>query len=185
MMLGIASLGALFGLESCFGLVVWHQTTQPWALLLLTGLVEGLAFALSEELLFRGFLINLWVETSGWRWAIFWSALIFAISHFIRPIEALIASWPQFPGLLLMGFILGSARYWLKDRLGLGIGLHGSWIWGIYVLNVGGLVTYTGKIDPLWTGLNGNPLAGLLGLIFLGLIWGTVRLLTKTLAANA
>jgi uncharacterized protein len=43
-------------------------------------------------------------------------------------------------------------------------------VFGYYVVNVGNLITYTGRVPAWITGLNNNPLAGCMGLIFLGAI---------------
>lgn len=53
---------------------------------------------LSEELFFRGFLINFWRNSVGVRRAILFSALIFSILHFYVL---------QFPQVLISGAILG------------------------------------------------------------------------------
>ncbi|MEO1619646.1 MAG: type II CAAX endopeptidase family protein [Cyanobacteria bacterium J06632_3] len=54
--------------------------------------------------------------------------------------------------------------------LGYPIGLHAGLIWGYYIVNVGGLIEYTGRAPTWITGIDNNPLAGLLGVILLGLI---------------
>jgi hypothetical protein len=46
-------------------------------------------------------------------------------------------------------------------------------VWGYYVVNVGELVTYTQTVSPAITGIYGNPIAGVMGWLFLlGLILG-------------
>jgi len=57
-----------------------------------------------------------------------------------------------------------------QGRLGLPIGLHGGLVCGYYVVNVGNLVAYSGQVPEWVTGLNSNPLAGVMGLVFLGAI---------------
>ncbi len=178
---GLGGLAVLFSLEALWGWLVFtpEKLLGPTGIeIMLTGVGVGLAVAGIEELLFRGFLINIWLTPYGKLGALWTSALIFAIAHFLKPLEAILASWPQFPGLIIMGLLLGGARFWTGDRLGLGMGLHGGWVAGIYWVNVGGLISYTGAISSLWTGINGNPLASLLGLFFLGLTAIIVRLLT-------
>lgn len=54
--------------------------------------------------------------------------------------------------------------------LGYPIGLHAGLIWGYYIVNVGGLSEYTGRVPEWVTGIDKNPLAGLMGLILLGAI---------------
>ena len=77
--------------------------------------------------------------------------------------------------------VLGMALVWARrsptglpgkrlSRLGYPIGLHAGLIWGYYIVNVGGLSEYTGQAPEWVTGIDRNPLAGLLGVILLGLI---------------
>ncbi|NJO93439.1 MAG: LPXTG cell wall anchor domain-containing protein, partial [Hydrococcus sp. RM1_1_31] len=56
------------------------------------------------------------------------------------------------------------------DRLGICIGIHGGLVWGYYILNVGRLLDYTGKVSPWITGVDNNPIAGMMGLVFLGIL---------------
>jgi hypothetical protein len=56
------------------------------------------------------------------------------------------------------------------QHLGITIGIHGGLVWGYYILNVGQLVIYTGTVPPWITGIDGNPIAGLMGLFFLGIL---------------
>jgi uncharacterized protein len=57
-----------------------------------------------------------------------------------------------------------------KDRLGLSIGFHTGIVWGYYIINVGELVRYSGSVPDWVTGINGNPLAGAIGLLFLSVL---------------
>jgi uncharacterized protein len=69
--------------------------------------------------------------------------------------------------LLLLSLTCIWAKRLCQGRLGLSIGIHAGLIWGWYVVNVGKLIEYTGKV-PVWvTGINDNPLAGVVGLSFL------------------
>ncbi|MEO0769095.1 MAG: type II CAAX endopeptidase family protein [Cyanobacteria bacterium J06649_4] len=56
------------------------------------------------------------------------------------------------------------------SSLGYPIGLHAGLIWGYYIVNVGGISEYTGRAPEWVTGIDNNPLAGLLGLILLSLM---------------
>jgi hypothetical protein len=50
------------------------------------------------------------------------------------------------------------------------MGLHGGLVWGYYILNVGELVKYS-DIVPTWiTGIDHNPLAGIMGIFFLSIL---------------
>jgi hypothetical protein len=57
-----------------------------------------------------------------------------------------------------------------KNRLGLSIGLHAGLVWGYYIINIGELVRYSGSVPDWVTGVNGNPLAGAIGLLFLSVL---------------
>ena len=69
-----------------------------------------------------------------------------------------------------MGLILVWAKGRTQNRLGLSIGLHSGLVWSYYILNVGKQIEYTGQAPTWVTGIDGNPMAGILGLIFLGLL---------------
>jgi len=79
-------------------------------------------------------------------------------------------TWPQFPGLLLLGLILIWGKRRCQNRLGLSIGLHAGLVWGYYIINIGELVRYSGSVPDWVTGINGNPLAGAIGLLFLSVL---------------
>jgi LPXTG-motif cell wall-anchored protein len=48
------------------------------------------------------------------------------------------------------------------------MGLHAGLVWGYYILNVGQLVQYSNQVSPWITGVDRNPIAGVMGLLFLG-----------------
>jgi LPXTG-motif cell wall-anchored protein len=54
--------------------------------------------------------------------------------------------------------------------LGKSIGLHAGLIWAYYILNVGQLIKYTGTVPDWLTGIDKNPLAGVMGLLFLTIL---------------
>lgn len=149
---------------------------QPPALSMLTlvleGLLVGLAVGFAEELLFRGWLLNELKQDYPFPMATGINAIIFASLHFIKPWQEIIRTFPQFPGLILLGLVLVWARKARQGRLGLSIGLHGGLVWGYYIIDVGDLFVPTEAVSPWITGVDGNPLAGLMGLLFLlGLAW--------------
>ncbi len=160
------SLFAMFLVQGLLGWVVWRSSTIPLPLLMLQGLLTGLGTGLGEELIFRGWLLTE-LERDYRRSVSLWAcAVTFAVLHFIRPLNEVIHTSPQFIGLVLLGLMLVWAKR-ATGRLGLSIGLHGGLVWGYYVVNVGNLVEYTRRV-PVWvTGINNNPLAGLIGLLFL------------------
>ena len=60
--------------------------------------------------------------------------------------------------------------YYRQELLGLPIGIHAGFVWGYYIINVGGLVKYSSLVGEWVVGINGNPLAGVMGWFFLGAI---------------
>jgi uncharacterized protein len=137
----------------------------------LVGALAATAVGWSEEVLFRGWLLR--ELEQGWSPAVALGATsaIFAIAHFIKPLDAMLALLPQLIGLLLLGLVLGWARCIPvgagKTGLGHPVGLHGGLVWGYYLLEVGKLLRPTGAVPAWVTGVDGNPLAGLLGLTLL------------------
>ena len=137
----------------------------------LVGALAATAVGWSEEVLFRGWLLR--ELEQGWSPPVALGAtgLIFAIAHFIKPLDAILALLPQLAGLLLLGLVLGWARRIVvapgKTGLGHPVGLHAGLVWGYYLLEVGNLLRPTGAVPAWVTGLDGNPLAGLLGLTLL------------------
>jgi LPXTG-motif cell wall-anchored protein len=160
------SLFAMFLVQGLLSWVEWRSPSIPLPLLMLQGLLTGLGTGLGEELIFRGWLLNE-LERDYRRSVSLWAcAVTFAVLHFIRPLNEVIHTSPQFIGLVLLGLMLVWAKR-ATGRLGLPIGLHGGLVWGYYVVNVGNLVDYTRRV-PIWvTGINNNPLAGIIGLLFL------------------
>lgn len=176
--LGLLGLLGMFGLEGGFGWLVWRPTA-----ILLRVIPEGLAIALgigfAEELLFRGWLLDELERDYRPQAALWICAFFFACLHFIKPIAVILQSWPQFFGLLLLGFTLVWAKRLRRGRLGLAIGLHAGLVWGTYMINVANLVSYSGQVPSWITGVDQNPLAGLMGLVFLGSLGLSLRKLTQ------
>lgn len=132
----------------------------------------SLWISLTEELVFRGFLVNqLQQDYSPWVTATI-SSLIFAVLHLVWEGKENI---PSLPGLWLMGMVLVLARWADDGSLGLAWGLHTGWVWGIASLDTAQVAVQTGK-GPQWmTGNPGQPLAGLMTILLLlataALIW--------------
>lgn len=167
--LGLLSLLSLFGLEGGLGWLIWKESAslpqvavEGWAI--------ALGFGFAEELLFRGWLLDELEQDYRPQAALWICSVLFALLHFIKPIGAILQSWPQFFGLLLLGLTLVWAKRLCQGRLGLAIGLHAGLVWGIYIINVADLVSYSGRVPAWVTGIDQNPLAGLMGLLFLGCI---------------
>lgn len=165
--MGFCSLLFLFVLMNGLGWATWRSPAVPIPRLLLEGLGVGLGYGLAEETVFRGWLLDELERDYAPRTALWVNALTFAVLHFIRPLNEVVATAPQFFGLVLLGLLL----VWAKrqtGRLGLSIGLHGGMVWGYYLVNVGALIRYTGQAPEWMTGINQNPLAGVLGFLCLG-----------------
>lgn len=168
---GLGLIATLFGAEVLLAWASLHP--KPLMAIVLEGFVVGLGVGFAEELLFRGWLLTELQISLSRPYAIFWSSVIFAIAHFIKPPSEILRTSPQFLGLLLLGLILGSVRYFSITRrsftsLGLPIGLHAGLLWGYYIVDVGDLVRPSGHVSEWVTGIHGNPLSGALGVAILG-----------------
>ncbi|MGD1898062.1 MAG: CPBP family intramembrane glutamic endopeptidase [Phormidesmis sp.] len=177
LLIGVLGVFALFGVETLLG---WASPTAPsprFVRFVVEGLLMALAVGFAEEMLFRGWVLAELESGYSSTAALIMNAVFFATTHFIKPWSEILRTLPQFFGLVL----LGGALVWARrsptglprkklTRLGYPIGLHAGLIWGYYIVNVGGLSEYTGRAPEWITGVDSNPLAGLLGLILLGLI---------------
>lgn len=165
--LGIGATGLLllFGLQTLFGWVRWKaQNWRSIATAIATSLLIGVAIALIEELVFRGFVFGQLLQAYDFWTSAIASSLIFAILHLIWEGTENI---PQLPGLSLMGVVLCLAVSFKSGQpvLGLAWGLHAGWIWAMASLDAA--VEYTGRAPDWLTGLENKPLAGFMGLGFL------------------
>ena len=187
MLIGMLGVFALFGLQTLLG---WAEPTAPsprFGRFVVEGLVMALAVGFAEEMLFRGWLLSELEENYGSKAALWMCALFFAAMHFIKPWPEIVRTLPQFLGLVVLGMALVWARRSptgrpvasvthsaklsrAKPRLGYPIGLHAGLIYGYYLVNVGGLSEYTNEVPEWVTGIDSNPLAGLLGLVLLSAI---------------
>jgi len=172
--LGILSLIIVFTGQWALGWVEWQTSLggndsltpnrQPLRQVWLPILLLGLWISFTEELVFRGFLLNqLQQDYSIWVAAAI-SSIIFALLHLVWDQQDTI---PQLPGLGLMGMVLVLARWVDSGSLGLAWGLHAAWIWGLTCLDSTQLMVYTGKGPPWMTGLGKKPLAGGAGILCL------------------
>ncbi|MDB9527550.1 type II CAAX endopeptidase family protein [Oscillatoria sp. CS-180] len=175
----IGALGVLilYGLQMALGWGVW---VSPVASNLLPNCVEGLlvgmGVGLVEELIFRGWLLFEIEKDFSTEAALVINAGIFAIAHYIRPLSVILATWPQFVGLFLLGMALVWARriptkhnqqFSPVTTLGPAAGLHGGLVFAYYQFDVNDLVVSTHRVPAWLTGIDDNPLAGLLGLALL------------------
>jgi len=168
LILGLSSVVILFCLEGWLGWLVWQNPPANFSKIVLESLAVGLAIGLAEELLFRGWLLTELQQDYSFNLATWVDAVIFAGAHFIKPLEAIKHTLPQFPALLFLGLTQVWGKQWRRGRLGLPIGLHSGLVCCYYIVNVGNLVNYTGKIPDWVTGVNKNPLQGVMGILFMG-----------------
>lgn len=161
--IGLISVLILFGLEGLLGFLVWQQPKAFLLKVVLEGSLTGLGIGFAEELLFRGWLLDELQRDYSLRIALWASAIIYGVSHFIKPLEAIIHTLPQLPALVLLGLTQVWGKRSRRGRLGLPIGLHGGIVWAYYIINIGGLIKYTNRVPDWVTGVNNNPLMGVMG----------------------
>lgn len=133
---------------------------------ILPGLLLGLGVGFAEELLFRGWLLTELERDYSPNRSLWISTTIFTVCHFLSW-DAIFYRWTQFWGLLLLGRNLVLARRLTEGRLALPIGFHGGLVWVHAVVDMGRLFLGLEVVPSVITGIRGNPLAGLLGLLFL------------------
>lgn len=172
---GIITVLSLFGLEKWFGWLVWQRPTVFLPQVILEGLLVALCLGFAEELLFRGWLLDELQRDYRPRAALWVDAFLYAVLHFIKPPAEILRTLPGFPALLLLGLTFVWAKRSYRNRLGLPIGLHAGLFWGYYIINVGQLVEYSHKVPNWITGVDRNPLAGIMGLLFLSFIAFWIR----------
>ncbi len=184
--IGLFSLFALFILEIFLGWVVWQSPSEKLLQFIFEGLLVSVGIGFAEELLFRGWLLDE-LERNYQPKVVLWvSSIVYAVLHFIKPLEEILRTWLQFPGLVLLGLIfvlakrssgkkLDKAMNKKQELLGLPIGIHSGLVWGYYIINVGGLVKYSEEVGEWLVGIDGNPLAGVMGMLFLGVMSLSIR----------
>jgi len=164
--IGIAILGLfiLYGLLKTLGWLVWDSQRIPSLMAaLLPTLGVALWISTTEELIFRGFLLNQLQRDYSLAIAAIIASVIFAVLHLVWDgKEAL----PQIPGLWLLGMVLVLARWLDGGSLGLAIGLHAGWVWGIASLDTAEILHYP-ESNLAWITGNGKPLAGVFGILLL------------------
>ncbi|GCA83884.1 hypothetical protein MiHa_01853 [Microcystis aeruginosa NIES-2522] len=168
--IGLFFTFSLFLFQGFLGWLNFLPANPQISKIILEGFLVALAVGFAEELLFRGWLLGELEKDYRPAIALVISALIFALAHFIKPLAEIIRTFPQFPALVLLGLILGSAKRACGGSLGKSIGLHTGLIWAYYILNVGQLIKYTGTVPDWLTGIDKNPLAGVMGLLFLTIL---------------
>ncbi|HEY9632426.1 MAG TPA: type II CAAX endopeptidase family protein [Coleofasciculaceae cyanobacterium] len=163
--LSILSLIFIFIGQWALGWIEWHSKNwQRLGQVVIPVLLLGLWIGVTEELIFRGFLLNELQQDYSIGVAAAISSVIFALLHLIWEQQDTL---PQLPGLWLMGMVLVLARWVDSGSLGLAVGLHAGWIWGLTCLDSAELISYTGKGSTWMTGLGQKPLAGGAGIFCL------------------
>ncbi len=168
--IGYFSGKLLYVVQAIFGWVIIQSPSSNTLKLVIEGLISALGIGLAEELVFRGWVLTELQRDYSKNTALLVSSGIFAVAHFIKPISEIIRTFVTFPALFILGLTLVWAKGRTQNRLGLSIGLHSGLVWIYYILNVGEQIEYTGKVPDWVTGIDGNPIAGILGVIFLGIL---------------
>ncbi|NET52266.1 MAG: CPBP family intramembrane metalloprotease, partial [Merismopedia sp. SIO2A8] len=141
LILGLLSLFLLFVVQAILGWVRWYPFSFapviPQFRVVLEGFLVSIGVAFGEEMVFRGWLLDEIDRDYGPRIALWGTSVLFAGLHFIRPLAEVIRTFPQFPGLVLLGLMLVWAKRSHQNRLGISIGLHGGLVWGYYIVTVG------------------------------------------------
>jgi uncharacterized protein len=165
--LSIATSGAIFCLESWLGLLRWNwHNLRLFLPIILPIFALSLAVSTIEELVFRGYAMNILQPDFTYYLAAIVSSLIFALLHLIWERRSTI---PQLPGLWLMGMVLVGATWLDRGNLGLAIGMHTGWIWFLSCLDGAELITYNQNDRQLLTGIDRQPLAGAAGILCLSI----------------
>ena len=167
LVIGISLTFSLFLLQGAVGWLTWQENALPVWQLIAEGALTGIGVAIAEESLFRGWLFNELQRDYSLTIALWVNAIIFAIAHFLKPLNVILETFPEFPGLVMLGLVLVWARRKTQGRLGLAMGLHGGLVWAYYIINVGELISYSDRASPVITGLDGNPVSGIMGWLFL------------------
>jgi membrane protease YdiL (CAAX protease family) len=170
LLIGFTFTWLLFTVESLLGWVRFQSPTMAFPRLILEGFMSAIAIGFAEELFFRGWLLSELERDFSLSTSAFLSSLMFAIAHFIKPLSEIIRTMVTFPALLLLGYTLVVAKRSHHNLLGISIGLHSGLVWGYYVLNVGEMITYLDRVPQWITGIDKNPIAGIMGLVFLSIL---------------
>ncbi len=177
LVIGTLSVILMAAIQSAFGWLVWVNPVSSLQLMRvgLEGLLVAIAVGIGEELVFRGWLLDELERDYSLMISLWASSATFAVLHFIKPWSEVVRTFPQFPGLIVLGLLLVWTKRLHQGRLGAAVGLHGGLVWGYYLIQVGQLVRYQQTAPELWSGVDQNPLAGGLGLLMLGALAGATR----------
>lgn len=177
LILGLTVCLSIFVIQGLLGWLNWQPPGDNLVKIALEALLIGIAIGFAEELLFRGWLLDELERDYHPIKAMWLNAIIFALLHFLKPPAEIIRTLPQLPALIALGLILVQTKRSQQQRLGMAIGIHGGLVSGYYLLNVGKLINYTNVVPDWVTGIDGNPLAGLMGWCGLGILgWLILRI---------
>ncbi|MDX2240927.1 MAG: type II CAAX endopeptidase family protein [Leptolyngbyaceae cyanobacterium bins.302] len=172
MAIALLGLTLLFSLQQWQGWSHWQiAAIKPLGIAILPSFLIGLWVSGTEELVFRGFVLNQLLFGLPWWGAAIVSSVIFALLHLVWEQQETI---PQLPGLWLMGMVLVLARWADDGILGLAIGLHGGWVGGMISLDSVQFIEYGDRAPTWFTGIGNKPLAGLGGILLMALTGGVV-----------
>lgn len=162
--IGFSFCSGLFITQALLGWLTISNSEEFILKIIIEGLLSAVGIALAEELVFRGWILYEIEQDYSKNTGLWCSSVLFAIAHFLKPIPEIIRTSIAFPALLILGLSLVWAKRSYSDRLSIAIGIHAGLVWSYYILNVGNLITYTGRVPEWITGINGNPIAGALGI---------------------
>jgi uncharacterized protein len=165
--IGLFCCLSLFAIEAVLGWVKFITPSSSLVKIIIEGLFSAIGIGLAEELLFRGFILGELERDYDRTTAMWGSALLYSLLHFIKPLAEVIRTLVTFPALLILGIALVLAKHQHSDRLGICIGLHSGLVWGYYIFAVGNLIEHNDNLPQWITGIDRNPIAGLMGLLWL------------------
>ncbi len=126
--------------------------------------VVSLFIAGIEELVFRGIFVNFLYRDYSIIVTAIISSLIFALLHLVWEQKNTI---PQLPGLFILGLVLFYAVMVDGNLLGLAIGLHGGWVFGLAWVDTFDLVNYQSSFPSWMVGNREQPLGSIASIMVL------------------
>lgn len=168
--IGFIFCSGLFITQAIFGWLTISNSEEFLLKIVIEGLLSATGIAFAEELVFRGWILVEIEKDFSKNTGLWCSSILFAVAHFLKPISEIIRTSIAFPALLILGLSLVWAKRAYSDRLSISVGIHGGLVWSYYILNVGNLITYTDRVPEWITGIDGNPIAGVFGLSWMGVL---------------
>lgn len=168
--IGFSFCSGLFITQAIFGWLIINNSEEFLLKIVIEGFLSAAGIAFAEELVFRGWILNEIEKDFSKNNGLWCSSILFAVAHFLKPISEIIRTSIAFPALLILGLSLVWAKRAYSDRLSVSVGIHGGLVWSYYILNVGNLITYTDRVPEWITGIDGNPIAGVFGLSWMGVL---------------